>query len=146
MNQQLGTLYIISAPSGGGKTSLISALLEQDNNVLLSISHTTRKMRPKEKNGTDYYFIDEQNFKSMIQKDKFLEYASVFGNYYGTSHEEVNRHLSSGKDLILEIDWQGARFVREKLPHAVSVFILPPFYRSTRSKTQFAQTGFKTDH
>lgn len=120
-----GTLWIISAPSGGGKTSLINALLRVDSQLTLSISHTTRAPRVGEQDGKHYFFIDEPTFSKQAEAHSFLEYAKVFGHWYGTSKEWVEGQLSAGKDVILEIDWQGARRVREQLP-SQSVFILPP--------------------
>lgn len=122
----LGTLYIISAPSGAGKTSLVKALLEQDSQARVSVSHTTRDPRPGEENGTDYHFISLEIFEAMVQEDQFLEHAQVFNNRYGTSAQSVNKLLQADKDVILEIDWQGAQQIRQAMPDAVSVFILPP--------------------
>ncbi|MET0028477.1 MAG: guanylate kinase [Candidatus Thiodiazotropha sp.] len=121
-----GTLYILSAPSGAGKTSLLKALREQDAALQVSVSHTTRAMRPGEQDGVHYHFVDQERFLQMVEAGGFLEHAEVFGNYYGTSEEEVRRHLEQGRDTVLEIDWQGARQVRQRFPEAVSIFILPP--------------------
>ncbi|MES2142610.1 MAG: guanylate kinase [Pseudomonadota bacterium] len=121
-----GTLYIISAPSGGGKTSLVNALLESVSNLEASISYTTRSPRPGEKEGVDYHFIDETSFKQLIQERKFLEHASVFGHYYGTSLDWVTKKIEAGVDIILEIDWQGARQIREEMPESIGIFIIPP--------------------
>jgi guanylate kinase len=121
-----GTLYIISAPSGAGKTSLVSALVEGDPQILLSVSHTTRDPRPGEKDGVHYHFVDVPSFERMIQAGQFLEHARVFDNLYGTARASIEQPLGEGRDVILEIDWQGARQVRERLPQAISVFILPP--------------------
>jgi len=121
-----GTLYIVSAPSGAGKTSLVHALREQDNRVAFSISHTTRPMRPGEKKGVDYHFVDKTTFETMADAGDFLESAQVFDNYYGTARTEVERRLASDHDVVLDIDWQGARQVRERMPECVSIFILPP--------------------
>lgn len=121
-----GTLYIISAPSGGGKTSLVSALLESVANLEVSVSHTTRLPRPGENNGVDYYFVDEKTFEQAIAKNAFIEYAKVFGNYYGTSQAWVKQKLQAGIDIILEIDWQGAKQIRSIMPEAIGIFILPP--------------------
>lgn len=121
-----GTLYILSAPSGAGKTSLLKALREQDGALYLSVSHTTRQMRPGEEDGEHYHFVTKDDFQQMISTGAFLEHAEVFGNYYGTSEAEVRGHLEAGRDTVLEIDWQGARQVRERFPEAVSIFILPP--------------------
>jgi guanylate kinase len=121
-----GTLYIVSAPSGAGKTSLLKALIKETLDVRISVSHTTRKQRAGEQNGIDYHFVTLNEFQQMIKQDAFLEYAEVFGNYYGTSRSWVQQQLDEGTDIILEIDWQGARQVRQLMPQSRSVFILPP--------------------
>ncbi|MBW9257879.1 MAG: guanylate kinase [Candidatus Thiodiazotropha sp. (ex. Lucinisca nassula)] len=121
-----GTLYILSAPSGAGKTSLLKALRQQDEALQVSISHTTRSMRPGEEDGKDYHFISQEAFQEMIGAAAFLEHAEVFGNFYGTSESEVRAQLDAGQDTVLEIDWQGAQQVRKRFPEAVSIFILPP--------------------
>ncbi len=119
-------LFIVSAPSGAGKTSLVRRVIKELPNVTVSVSHTTRGIRPAEKDGEDYYFVNREKFEAMIAADQFLEYADVFGNYYGTSVESVGDSLGAGQDVILEIDWQGAAQVRQKLDDVVSIFILPP--------------------
>ena len=121
-----GTLYVISAPSGAGKTSLVKALLEKVDRIGVSVSHTTRFPRPGEKDGVNYNFVSEDEFKKMIEASAFLEQAEVFGNYYGTSQAWVEQKLSSGEDVILEIDWQGAQQVRRLIPSMKSIFIVPP--------------------
>jgi guanylate kinase len=121
-----GTLYIVSAPSGAGKTSLVRALLDSIGDIQLSVSHTTRARRLGEVDGEHYHFVDLNTFESMIAEGAFLEYARVFSNYYGTSRHAVVMPLKEGYDVMLEIDWQGARQVRENLPNPVSIFILPP--------------------
>lgn len=121
-----GSLYIISAPSGAGKTSLVKALLEQDSLICVSVSNTTRAARPGEVDGKDYHFTEMTEFDRMIAAGDFLEYAEVFTNKYGTSKRWVEQTLDEGRDVILEIDWQGAAQVRELMPDAVSIFILPP--------------------
>lgn len=121
-----GTLYIISAPSGAGKTSLVKALLECTEAIQVSVSHTTRPMRPGEVNGKDYHFTEVESFKAKIDGGDFLEHAEVFGNFYGTSRSAVLEMMAQGVDVILEIDWQGAAQVRQQIPEAVSIFILPP--------------------
>jgi guanylate kinase len=121
-----GTLYILSAPSGAGKTSLLKALRERDGALQVSVSHTTRAMRPGEEDGMHYHFVSQEAFLKRVESGDFLEHAEVFGNYYGTSEAEVRRHLDEGRDTVLEIDWQGARQVRQRFPEAVSIFILPP--------------------
>nr|VFJ63036.1 MAG: guanylate kinase [Candidatus Kentron sp. FW] len=121
-----GTLYIVSAPSGAGKTSLVRALASTDPMVAISISHTTRLPRSGEQDGVDYHFVDDRTFQDMREQNVFLEYAEVFGNYYGTSGEWLMERIREGIDMILEIDWQGARQVREIIPGCTSIFILPP--------------------
>ena len=121
-----GNLFIISAASGAGKTSLIKALLAEDADLTLSISHTTRKPRPGEQNGVDYHFVDDAMFLQMLGEAKFLESAEVHGARYGTSQSAVDAPLQAGHDVILEIDWQGAAQVRRLFPNAVSIFVLPP--------------------
>ena len=121
-----GTLYIFSAPSGAGKTSLVKALLDSTKYIGVSVSHTTREARPGEVNGKDYHFINKDKFTSLIKENAFLEHAQVFDNYYGTSIEWVESELEEGRDVILEIDWQGAQQIRQQMPDSVSVFILPP--------------------
>lgn len=124
----LGNLYIISAPSGAGKSSLINALLKQlsPSEVRLSISHTTRAPRPGENHAEHYYFIDHAEFKQLIEQNHFLEWAEVFGNYYGTSLPLIEQSLAQSIDIFLDIDWQGARQIRERLPNVKTIFILPP--------------------
>ncbi len=121
-----GTLYIISAPSGAGKTSLIKTLLEATDGIEVSTSHTTRAPRPGEVNGQHYHFVDVPRFQAMIAEGEFLEHAQVFDNFYGTSRSGILDQVRGGTDVILEIDWQGARQVRAQIPEAVSIFILPP--------------------
>jgi len=121
-----GQLYIFSAPSGAGKTSLVEALLESTDGIGVSVSHTTRDMRPGEEDGVHYHFIDKLEFEKMVDTGTFLEHAKVFDNYYGTSQKALEDRLSQGEDVILEIDWQGAQQVRKLMPYAISVFILPP--------------------
>lgn len=121
-----GQLYVIAAPSGAGKTSLVSALVESVPDLQVSISHTTRPKRPIEENGRNYFFVDERRFLDMQAAGDFLESARVFGNYYGTSKKWVKEALSQGIDVILEIDWQGARLIRELIPQTIGIFILPP--------------------
>lgn len=128
----LGNLYILSAPSGAGKSSLISALLarnEQANGqkMMVSVSHTTRQPRPGEQEGIHYYFVSQAEFEKLIAEDAFLEYAKVFGgNYYGTSLPAIEKNLAAGIDVFLDIDWQGAQQIRAKVPSVKSIFILPP--------------------
>jgi guanylate kinase len=129
-----GTLSIVSAPSGAGKTSLVKALLKQDQQVRVSVSHTTRDMRPGEQDGVDYNFVAMETFDGLIAQKQFLEYADVFTNKYGTSQVWVDGELDKGIDVILEIDWQGAEQVRQLMPDAVSIFILPPSQGELRKR------------
>lgn len=120
-------LFTISAPSGAGKTSLVKALREKEqNSVAVSVSHSTRPIRPGETDGVDYHFVTPDKFRQMVDDDQFLEHAHVFDNLYGTARESVEKLLTSGKHVILEIDWQGARQVKQKMPETVSIYILPP--------------------
>jgi len=121
-----GTLFVISAPSGAGKTSLVAEMLRQDSQLGVSVSHTTRPMREGEQDGVNYHFVSRDEFEAMIAEGDFLEHADVFGNYYGTSHVWVRETLAKGRDVILEIDWQGAAQVRRLMPECVSIFIVPP--------------------
>lgn len=136
MSADGGILFIVSAPSGTGKTSLVNALLESDPNLTVSVSHTTRPRRPKEAAGVNYHFVDRAGFEAMVAQDAFLEHAEVFGNYYGTSREAVKVALATGSDVVLEIDWQGAALVRRQEPDAVSIFIVPPSAEALRSRLQ----------
>lgn len=121
-----GTLYIVSAPSGAGKTSLLKEVRSRLPDLAVAVSHTTRTARPGENDGEHYHFVGNTGFAKMIDEQQFLEHAGVFGNFYGTSKQAVETLLSAGKDVVLEIDWQGARQVREAYPDAVSIFIVPP--------------------
>ena len=121
-----GTLYTVSAPSGAGKTSLVNALIERCEGLQVSVSHTTRPMRPAEKEGVNYHFDSDNVFVDMLDRAEFLEHAQVFGNLYGTSSVWLEEQLDRGLDVILEIDWQGARQVKQLLPETQSIFILPP--------------------
>jgi guanylate kinase len=131
-----GTLFVVSAPSGAGKTSLVRALLERDPRVQLSISHTTRDKRPAEQDGDHYYFVDLPTFESMLVGNEFLEHAQVFGNHYATSRSAVQQLLSEGIDVVLEIDWQGARQIRQHMSGCVGIFILPPSLQHLRRRLQ----------
>lgn len=119
-------LYILSAPSGGGKTTLAKGLAAALPSTRLSISHTTRARRPGEQDGVDYYFVDRRRFEAMAQRGEFLEYAKVFDHLYGTSRKAVEELMKEGSNVILDIDWQGARLVRQHMPNACSIFVLPP--------------------
>ena len=129
-----GTLYTVSAPSGAGKTSLVAALLERCQQLQVSISHTTRAMRPGEENGVNYHFVTSDEFTEMLAQSDFLEHAQVFGNHYGTSQRWVEETLAAGTDVILEIDWQGAQQVRRLMPDTVGIFILPPSRQALRQR------------
>ena len=131
-----GNLFIVTAPSGAGKTSLVRALLAADANVQLSISYTTRAMRPGEADGRDYHFVSREQFQEMLGRGEFLESAEVYGNYYGTSQTWINQVMESGKDILLEIDWQGAAQVRRLFPAAIGVFILPPSLPALQQRLQ----------
>ena len=121
-----GTLFTVSAPSGAGKTSLVNALIQRDSRLRVSVSHTTRPMRPGEQDGVNYHFVGEQVFRDMLERAEFLEHAQVFGNLYGTSQTWVEQQLAAGLDVILEIDWQGAQQVKKLIPGTRAIFILPP--------------------
>lgn len=122
----LGTLYVIAAPSGAGKTSLVRALVETVEHLRVSVSYTTRPRREGETHGVSYHFVSHEEFEILLKQNLFLEYAEVFGNYYGTSKQWVEQQLAEGKDIILEIDWQGAQQIKQLYPESVAIFILPP--------------------
>ncbi|WP_043637831.1 guanylate kinase [Chromobacterium haemolyticum] len=126
MSQPTGNIFIVVAPSGAGKTSLVTALLQAEPSVELSISYSTRAPRKGEVDGKHYHFVDQATFKSMIERGDFLEYAEVYGNYYGTSAPWIRSRLDVGQDILLEIDWQGAEQVRKVFPEAIGIFIAPP--------------------
>jgi len=136
-----GSLFVIAAPSGAGKTTLVKALVERNPKLRFSISYTTRKRRDTEKHGRDYFFVDEDEFRQLQQRGELLESAIVFDNHYGTSRSQVPEHLAKGDHVILEIDWQGARLVRESMPDCVTIFILPP----SRSELERRLRGRRTD-
>ena len=136
MNATRGQLLIVSAPSGAGKTSLIKALMEQDQRVEVSVSHTTRPQRPGEVEGVNYFFISTETFHEMREAGAFFESAEVFGHFYGTSLTQLEARLSDGADVILEIDWQGAQQVRRLLPDSAWLFILPPSLEALKSRLQ----------
>jgi len=134
MQSQRGNMFIISAASGTGKTSLVHALINTVPGLQVSISHTTRTRRPHEKDGQDYHFIDTDGFRDLANSGQFLEYAQVFDHNYGTSRSWVEQHLSAGEDIILEIDWQGAQQIKKQIMDAVYIFILPPSRNTLESR------------
>ena len=129
-----GTLIVVSSPSGGGKGTLIDRVLKTVPGLALSVSYTTRAPRGREQNGREYFFVDEQTFRAMIARGEFLEWADVYGHLYGTSWFQVERDMTAGRDIILEIDVQGAASIRRKIPDAVSIFILPPSFELLRNR------------
>ena len=131
-----GTLFVIAAPSGAGKTSLVTELLKTVDDIIVSVSYTTRPKRPSEVEGINYHFVEKAQFDAMVDREEFLEHATVYGNEYGTSKPWVEQQLSEGCDVILEIDWQGAQQIRAKFPHCVTAFILPPAREVLRERLQ----------
>jgi guanylate kinase len=129
-----GVLFIVSAPSGAGKTSLLRALVPSDERLVVSVSHATRALRPGEEAGVHYHFVTMERFEQLVEQGAFLEHARVFDNYYGTSEAAVCEPLAQGLDVVLEIDWQGAQQVRQRFPEAVSVFIVPPSIEALRER------------
>lgn len=129
-----GNLFIVSAPSGAGKTSLVTALLNINKQIDLSVSYTTRAPRPGETNGVDYHFVTREQFTEMAKRGDFLESAEVYGNFYGTSQSWISQENGKGKDILLEIDWQGAAQVRSKFPDSIGIFILPPSLEALESR------------
>jgi guanylate kinase len=127
-------LFVVAAPSGGGKTSLINSLLDKDRQIKLSVSHTTRPARPGEVDGVHYHFVDEETFLDLMERDAFLEHAQVFDYRYGTGREAVEQQLATGFDVILDIDWQGARQIRSTFPTCRTIFIIPPSVESLRQR------------
>jgi len=127
-------LFIVSAPSGAGKTSLLRELVPTDERLVMSVSHATRAMRPGEVDGIHYHFVSAERFEELVEQGAFLEHARVFDNYYGTSEAAVRGQLADGRDVVLEIDWQGARQVRQRFPEAVSIFIAPPSIDALRER------------
>lgn len=121
-----GSLFIVAAPSGGGKTTIVKELIKKVDKIITSVSHTTRAKRPLETEGVDYFFISEQEFCRMIKNNEFIEHAHVFGKHYGTAVTQIDSRINSGIDVVLDIDWQGAQQIKKIYPDAVSVFILPP--------------------
>jgi guanylate kinase len=134
MKKQRNNVFIISAPSGSGKTTLIDLLLKQNPSLMFSISHTTRPPRTGEQDGVEYFFVSEQKFEQMIREDRFVEWAEVHGHYYGTSREMLIEADKNDRDVILDIDVQGAAQVRQKMPEAISIFILPPSYEALKTR------------
>ena len=135
-----GRLYVVSAPSGAGKTSLVKALMERDPRIRFSVSYTTRKPRPNEIPGRDYHFVSVERFAEMLDRDEFLEHAQVFDNCYATGVRAVEEALANGEQLLLEIDWQGARQVRARLPEARTIFVLPPSRSSLEQRLKARST------
>lgn len=135
-----GRLFVVAAPSGAGKTSLVKALLRHEPQLALSISHTTRKPRPTEQDGREYHFVARAEFERMKDAGQFLEWAPVFDNYYGTSRAQLDAQREAGHDVVLEIDWQGARQVRAACPGCESIFVLPPSRDALRHRLQSRQT------
>jgi guanylate kinase len=131
-----GKLYVIAAPSGAGKTSLVKALVEKNGSLRVAVSHTTRPRRPDEEDGVNYHFIGQATFDNMQRNDEFVESAKVFDNYYGTSWSAIHAILEIGKDIILEIDWQGANQISNRMPSCISIFILPPSLETLKSRLQ----------
>lgn len=129
-----GNLFVVAAPSGAGKSSLVKALLELDSRLAVSVSHTTRAPRGQEQHGREYWFIDEPEFRGMIEREEFFEWAQVHGNLYGTSRTAIEQRLEGGEDVVLEIDWQGALQIKTIFPHAVLIFILPPSWDELRQR------------
>lgn len=134
MMSQTGNLFVIAAPSGTGKTSLVKALIEKVSDLSVSISHTTREKRPNEQGGINYFFISKPEFLTMIERGEFLEYATVFEHCYGTSKKWVEETLQNGIDVILEIDWQGHQQIKKLFPQSISIFILPPSLEALRER------------
>jgi len=129
-----GNLFCVAAPSGAGKSSLVKALLQIDQRLALSISHTTRAPRGQEVDGREYYFVNEATFVGMIERGEFFEHAHVHGNRYGTSRKAIQKRLADGQDVVLEIDWQGALQIKHLFPHAVLIFILPPSWEELEQR------------
>ena len=129
-----GILFIVSAPSGAGKTSLLRELVPTDDRLVMSVSHATRAMRPGEQDGVHYHFVSVERFEQLVEQGAFLEHARVFDNYYGTAEDAVRGQLAQGLDVVLEIDWQGARQVRHRFPDAVSIFVVPPDIAALRER------------
>jgi guanylate kinase len=139
INQLRGNLYIVSAPSGSGKTTLLDQLITKFGDLLFSVSYTTRQPRGEEKDGVEYFFVGRDEFRQMVKREEFLEFAEVHGNFYGTSRQFVDQNLTSGRSVILDIDVQGKLLVQEKVPDAVTVFLMPPSYRELERRLKARQ-------
>lgn len=135
----LGNVFIVAAPSGGGKTSLVKKLVNTLTDIEVSISHTTRSIRPNEKEAIDYFFVNEAEFTTMVNNHAFIEHAQVYGHYYGTSVAQINARLRAGMDVVLDIDWQGAQQIKAIFPHAISIFIIPPSLNILQQRLQDRQ-------
>lgn len=133
-NSTSGNIFIVVAPSGAGKSSLVSALLQQEKNIILSVSCTTRAPRPGEENNRHYRFVTVEEFKQLRDQNKLLEWAEVHGNYYGTPRDRIDQALKQGQDVLLEIDWQGAQLIKKHFPHAIGIFILPPSLETLKQR------------
>jgi guanylate kinase len=131
-----GNLFVVAAPSGAGKSSLVKALLELDSHLTVSVSHTTRAPRGQEQHGREYWFVDEAGFRAMVDRAEFFEWAQVHGNLYGTSRKAIEERLMDGQDMVLEIDWQGALQIKQLFPHAILIFILPPSWNELQQRLQ----------
>jgi guanylate kinase len=131
-----GNLFVVAAPSGAGKSSLVKALLELDSHLAVSVSHTTRAPRGQERNGREYWFVDEPEFRAMVDRGEFFEWAHVHGRLYGTSRRAIADRLRHGEDVVLEIDWQGALQIKRLFPHAVLIFVLPPSWEELKQRLQ----------
>lgn len=136
MDPLFGNAFIVAAPSGGGKTSLVKKLVNALDNIEISVSHTTRPMRPGEQEGVDYFFVCKERFMEMVDEGAFVEHAMVFDHYYGTSVAQIKSRLAAGIDVVLDIDWQGAKQICHLLPHAVSIFVIPPSLHTLKQRLQ----------
>lgn len=131
-----GQLFIVAAPSGGGKTSLVKQLVAEMDDIEISVSHTTRAKRPGEAHGADYFFVEESAFLQMVERQEFVEYAQVFGHYYGTSIPQIKARMEAGTDIVLDIDWQGAQQIKAKFKDAISIFLVPPSIEELKKRLQ----------